>query len=229
MRGWHPRQRSLSRALTKPPMARLQKTAPGSQASMRDYGCRKMYRDWAQNDWSGVQAWQESALARISIVDFNGHRLHDTFGLPKKSVMDYRTHISWINPQWLQAARALAVVQVDITKLLDGRILVGYAIALYWAEAAVRSRLYLGAGFGYGNFFSWVASIKSCSPINGAILIYSIFTHLLIKIYIVLLLRFCLGSAADHRPHTPSPTLIRWRPRCDGSSRAERSNFEVTL
>ena len=79
----------------------------------------------------GSKLDKESALAPISIVDVIGHQLHDTFWLPKKSVMDYRTHVCWIDHQWLQAARALKVFQVDIAKLLDGRILVGCAIAFY--------------------------------------------------------------------------------------------------
>lgn len=45
-------------------------------------------------------------------------------GPPQKSVADYRTHVSRINHWFLQAARTLAVVQVDIVALLDGRILV---------------------------------------------------------------------------------------------------------
>lgn len=35
----------------------------------------------------GSKLDKESALARILIVDFSGHQLHDTFCLPKISVM----------------------------------------------------------------------------------------------------------------------------------------------
>lgn len=71
---------------------------------------------------------KESALARISIVDYNGHQLYDSFVLPKESVTDYRTHVSGITPQLLRSARTLELVQKDVAKLLDGRILVGHAI-----------------------------------------------------------------------------------------------------
>lgn len=71
---------------------------------------------------------KESALARISIVDYNGNQLYDSFVLPKEAVTDYRTHVSGITPQLLRSARTLELVQADVAKLLDGRILVGHAI-----------------------------------------------------------------------------------------------------
>lgn len=71
---------------------------------------------------------RESALARISIVDYNGHQLYDSFVLPKEPVTDYRTHVSGLTPQLLRSARTLEVVQTNVAKLLDGRILVGHAI-----------------------------------------------------------------------------------------------------
>lgn len=71
---------------------------------------------------------RESALARISIVDYNGHQLYDSYVLPKEPVTDYRTHVSGITARLLRSARTLQVVQADVAKLLDGRILVGHAI-----------------------------------------------------------------------------------------------------
>lgn len=71
---------------------------------------------------------RESALARISIVDYNGRQLYDSFVLPKEPVTDYRTPVSGITPQLLRSARTLELVQADVAKLFDGRILVGHAI-----------------------------------------------------------------------------------------------------
>ena len=70
----------------------------------------------------------ESALARVSIVNYHGHQLYDSFVLPKEAVTDYRTHVSGITPELLQAARSLEAVQEDIATLLDGKILIGHAI-----------------------------------------------------------------------------------------------------
>lgn len=70
----------------------------------------------------------ESALARVSIVNYHGHQLYDSFVLPKEAVTDYRTYVSGITPELLREARTLEAVQADVAKLLDGKILVGHAI-----------------------------------------------------------------------------------------------------
>lgn len=70
----------------------------------------------------------DSALARISLVDYHGHQIYDSFVLPKEKITDYRTFVSGITPQLLKAARTLEAVQIDVAKLLDGRILVGHAV-----------------------------------------------------------------------------------------------------
>lgn len=71
---------------------------------------------------------KESALARISIVNYHGDQLYDSFVLPKEAVTDYRTYVSGITPQNLRSARTLEEVQRDVAKLMDGRILVGHAV-----------------------------------------------------------------------------------------------------
>lgn len=70
----------------------------------------------------------DSALARVSIVNYHGHQLYDSFVQPKETVTDYRTFVSGITPQLLQSARTFEAVQADVAKLLDGKILVGHAI-----------------------------------------------------------------------------------------------------
>lgn len=70
----------------------------------------------------------DSALARVSIVNYYGHQLYDSFVQPKEPVTDYRTFVSGITPQLLQSARTFEAVQADIARLLDGKVLVGHAI-----------------------------------------------------------------------------------------------------
>ena len=70
----------------------------------------------------------DSALARVSVVNYHGQQLYDSFVLPKESVTDYRTAFSGITPHLLRSARPLEVVQADIVELIDGKILVGHAI-----------------------------------------------------------------------------------------------------
>lgn len=70
----------------------------------------------------------DSALARVSLVNYHGHQLYDSFVQPKEPVTDYRTFVSGITPQLLRSARTFEAVQADVAKLLDGKILVGHAI-----------------------------------------------------------------------------------------------------
>ena len=70
----------------------------------------------------------DSALARVSIVNYHGHQLYDSFVLPKEPVTDYRTFVSGITPHLLETARTLDVVQADVASLLDGRILIGHSV-----------------------------------------------------------------------------------------------------
>ena len=70
----------------------------------------------------------ESTLARVSIVNYHGHQVYDSFVLPKEPVTDYRTFVSGITPQLLKSGRTLEHVQADIAKLLDGRILIGHSV-----------------------------------------------------------------------------------------------------
>ena len=70
----------------------------------------------------------DSALARISIVNYHGHQLYDSFVQTKEAVTDYRTFVSGITPQLLRSARTFEAVQADVAKLIDGKILVGHAI-----------------------------------------------------------------------------------------------------
>ncbi|KAI9045056.1 putative 3'-5' exonuclease [Aspergillus affinis] len=71
----------------------------------------------------------DSALARVSIVNFNGDQVYDSYVRPKEMVTDWRTHVSGITPKNMVEARSLEQVQKDVTSILDGRILVGHALS----------------------------------------------------------------------------------------------------
>ena len=70
----------------------------------------------------------DSALARVSIVNFNGDQVYDSYVRPKETVTDWRTHVSGIAAKHMVEARSLEQVQKDVAKLLDDRVLVGHAI-----------------------------------------------------------------------------------------------------
>lgn len=70
----------------------------------------------------------DSQLARVSIVNYHGHQIYDSFVLPQVPITDYRTHITGIIAKTLEDARPFKEVQADVTTLLNARVLVGHAI-----------------------------------------------------------------------------------------------------
>jgi RNA exonuclease 4 len=70
----------------------------------------------------------ESMLARVSIVNWHGAVLMDSFVKPKEKVTDYRTWVSGVRPSDLQGAPNFQEVQSEVAKLIKGRVLVGHAI-----------------------------------------------------------------------------------------------------
>lgn len=76
----------------------------------------------------GPNPGKESALARVSVVNFNGDQIYDSYVRPKEQVTDWRTAVSGILPKHMVEARSLEVVQDDMTRILRNRVLVGHAI-----------------------------------------------------------------------------------------------------
>ncbi|WVQ97089.1 hypothetical protein IAU59_004199 [Kwoniella sp. CBS 9459] len=70
----------------------------------------------------------ESALARVSIVNYHGHILLDTFVQPREKVTDWRTWISGVREQDVLGAPEFEEVQKKVAAIVEGRILVGHAI-----------------------------------------------------------------------------------------------------
>jgi len=67
-------------------------------------------------------------LARVSIVNSHGHVVYDSFVAPQEKVVDYRTPVSGIKPVNLKNAPDFKTVQLEVSKLLRGKILVGHAL-----------------------------------------------------------------------------------------------------
>ena len=70
----------------------------------------------------------ESALARVSIVNYHGHVIYDTFVRPKERVTDLRTWVSGIREEDLLDAPGFEEVQRRFAELVEGKILIGHAI-----------------------------------------------------------------------------------------------------
>ncbi|KIX04277.1 uncharacterized protein Z518_05144 [Rhinocladiella mackenziei CBS 650.93] len=71
---------------------------------------------------------RESALARVSIVNYNGEQVYDSYVVPLETVTDWRTPISGIAPKHMKYARSMKEVQADVAKIIKDRVLIGHAI-----------------------------------------------------------------------------------------------------
>ncbi|KAL7629733.1 3'-5' exonuclease [Parahypoxylon ruwenzoriense] len=70
----------------------------------------------------------ESTLARVSIVDFHGRQVYDSFVQPRERVTDWRTSITGITPKIIATGRPFKDVQEAVAGLIQGRILVGHDV-----------------------------------------------------------------------------------------------------
>ncbi|KAH7354953.1 ribonuclease H-like domain-containing protein [Rhexocercosporidium sp. MPI-PUGE-AT-0058] len=70
----------------------------------------------------------QSVLARVSIVNFHGTQVYDSFVKPKEFVTDWRTHVSGVSPKNMTTARDFEVVQKEVAEILQDRVLIGHAI-----------------------------------------------------------------------------------------------------
>lgn len=76
----------------------------------------------------GVGSQNKSALARCSIVDYDGNVVFDSFIKPKEKITDYRTQWSGIRPSDMISAMPFRKARRKARNLLRGRILVGHSL-----------------------------------------------------------------------------------------------------
>jgi RNA exonuclease 4 len=72
---------------------------------------------------------KRSALARVCLVNDQGHVVLDTFVSPKERVTDYRTWVSGVRAEDLRDAPPLEEVQRRVAALVAGRVLVGHSLS----------------------------------------------------------------------------------------------------
>lgn len=71
---------------------------------------------------------KDQVLARISIVNYHGNIILDTFVKPKEKVVDYKTWITGITRSDLENAPSFEEVQKKVSEILKDKILIGHAI-----------------------------------------------------------------------------------------------------
>lgn len=72
----------------------------------------------------------DSALARVSIVNYDCEVVLDTFVKVPVPVTDYRTYVSGVRPEDLQSARAMTLenAREAVQNILRGKILIGHGL-----------------------------------------------------------------------------------------------------
>lgn len=70
----------------------------------------------------------ESSLARVSIVDFHGNQIYDSYVKQRERVTDWRTPVSGISIKEMRFARDFPEVQQEVASLLNNRILIGHDV-----------------------------------------------------------------------------------------------------
>jgi len=72
----------------------------------------------------------DSALARVSVVNWDNQIVLDTYVKVDQPVTDYRTFVSGIRPEQIESDSALPLYEVQklVTSLLQGKILIGHGL-----------------------------------------------------------------------------------------------------
>ncbi|WAQ86120.1 hypothetical protein PtA15_6A750 [Puccinia triticina] len=131
--------------------SRIQSTAPSTPSTSSSPTSQKLLNILQQNYTQGTSAKQteigkylaidcemvgvgprgneRSALARVSIVNYYGNVVLDTYVRPKEKVTDYRTWVSGIKPQHLEHASTFEEVTRKVADLIHDKILIGHAIS----------------------------------------------------------------------------------------------------
>ena len=73
---------------------------------------------------------KQSALARVSITDYNDECILDVFVRVDEKVTDFRTHVSGIRPKDIKSSDTLSIDQVrqKVFELTDKKFLIGHAL-----------------------------------------------------------------------------------------------------
>ncbi|EPQ60966.1 nucleotide-binding protein [Gloeophyllum trabeum ATCC 11539] len=67
-------------------------------------------------------------LSRLSITDYRGNVVLDTYVRPIRAVTDYRTAETGLYPEHLSSGRPFDEIQRDVANIIRDRILVGYCL-----------------------------------------------------------------------------------------------------
>ncbi|CAG8612210.1 6756_t:CDS:2, partial [Ambispora gerdemannii] len=70
----------------------------------------------------------KSLLARVSLVDFHGNIVFDSYVKPNQPVTDYRTKFSGITEDSLKDAKSFNWVRQQVNDIIDDNIVIGHSL-----------------------------------------------------------------------------------------------------
>lgn len=108
------------------------KSAKKSRNRQRSSKSKRSHRNILALDCEMVGVGEyglDSALARVTLIDWNGRVVYDEFVKPSEPVVDYRTFVSGITEETLnERGLDLEEVRSRVSELLDDKVLVGHAL-----------------------------------------------------------------------------------------------------
>ncbi|KLO20515.1 hypothetical protein SCHPADRAFT_912094 [Schizopora paradoxa] len=73
-------------------------------------------------------------LARVSVVEYRGTVIFDSFVYPNEPVSDFRTHITGIQPEDLYTAPSFLEVRAGVEALVRDKVMIGHSL---WEDLAL--------------------------------------------------------------------------------------------
>ncbi|PPQ63532.1 hypothetical protein CVT24_004760 [Panaeolus cyanescens] len=89
---------------------------------------------WAEED----QGRKEAMAARVSICDYYGAVLFDTYVHPRKLVLDYRAQETGLNYNYLCGGLKYPEVQKQVSNIIENKVLIGHRIWIFLSVGVIR-------------------------------------------------------------------------------------------